>query len=206
MNKIGRLLICVMMVTLHPATTWGGDNAVSVLDRAASKIRSAKSLTVDYTLDSGGQSVDGTLILAGDCFQLTSPQIRSWYDGKTQWTYSSHIGEVNITEPTSDDLAQVNPFAILKSFSSNYTATIQKSQKGSQTILLKAKNKNPDISSISVTINTATDYPSAVKLTLAGGQTINIKIKSVIPGGLLPLSRFRYDPKDYPGINIVDLR
>lgn len=205
MSRICRLLICILAI-LIPAMSWGNNNAISILDKAASKIRSAKSLIAEYTLTSGGQTVNGILTLAGDCFQLSSPQVRSWYDGKTQWTYSSHIGEVNITEPTSEDLAQVNPFSILKSFSSNYTASTQKSAKGTSTVLLKAKKKNADISSVLVTVNNSTGYPSAIRLSLDGGQTVNIKINSVIPGGLLPISRFRYNPKDYPGINVVDLR
>lgn len=202
MKKIS-LIILLLFVS---ASVWGAETASAVLERTAAKIRAAKSLVVDYSLTAGGQTVDGVLTIAGNCFQLNSSEVKSWYDGKTQWTYSTHIGEINITEPTREELLQVNPFAIIQSFSTDYTATLLKSPGGFSNIRLSAKRKNLDITGATITINNTTGYPTAVKLVMNGGQTISIRVKSVSPGGLLPVSRFRFDHKAYPAVEVVDLR
>lgn len=195
-----------VLSVLSPLSMWGADSAGSVIKKCADKIRASKSLIVDYTLTSGGQKMDGSITIAGNCFSLSSPGVRSWYDGKTQWTYSAQVGEVNITEPTAEELAQVNPFAILDSFSSAYNASTTKSASGTTAVRLSPKDKKSDITGALVTISNSTGYPSAIKLNLRGGQTFDIKIKSVTPGGLVPVTRFRFNKADYPGLSVVDLR
>ena len=51
-----------------------------------------------------------SFVIQGDMFTISSPGLRSWYDGKTQWTYSSQIGEVNIITPTPEEVSQINPW------------------------------------------------------------------------------------------------
>lgn len=185
---------------------WCAETAYAVLERVASKIRSTKSITVDYSLSSGGQRSEGHLLLSGDRFMISSPQITSWYDGMSQWTYSSLAGEVNITEPTSEELAQVNPFAIIQSFSADYNASLKKSPKGFDTVILKSKRKNMDITSAEIVINNSTHYPAKIKLVMNGGQAISIEIKNIKTGGDVPLSDFRFNPTKYPAIPVIDLR
>lgn len=204
--KVRSIIFICLISILCPTVTWGAVNAGVIIKKCAEKIRSSKSLIVDYTLTSGSQTMTGSLTMAGDCFHLSTPQVKSWYDGKTQWTYSTQIGEVNVTEPTSDELAQINPFAILESFSSYYVASTSKSSGGETSVSLTPKGKKSDIAKVLVTINDHSLYPSAIQLTLRGGQTFDIKVKSVTPGGLLSASKFKFNRAEYPGIQVVDLR
>lgn len=201
-----KFTIILLLTFIFAPFIHGAESASAVLGRVAEKIRSSGSLNITYTLTANGERADGNILISSDCFQLSSPQVRSWYDGKTQWTYSSLMGEVNITEPTPEEIAQVNPFAIIKSFSTDYTASFLKSPKGFSNILLKSKKKNADITSATVTINNSTGYPYSIKLIMAGGQEFSVGIKSVKPGQPLPLSTFRYNTKEYPSVRVVDLR
>ena len=182
------------------------ETASQILDRAATKVRQQKSIVASYTISADGHNQDGTLTLAGDRFTLSSPGLASWYDGKTQWTYSDQIGEVNVTEPTPEELQQVNPFAIVNSFKKIYAATLLKSPVNEKKIALKANSKHSDIRNVVLTLDSSTLYPKQIVLTMSNRRTVTIKLNSIRPGGNLPLSFFRFDSKKYPGIQVIDLR
>ena len=63
-----------------------------------------------------------------------------------------------------------------------------------------------DITGGVITFSNTTGWPVALRLTLAGRQSIDITINSVTTGGRLPDSYFRFDTRKYPGVQVVDLR
>lgn len=206
-NIMLRALVIIMAVMSGASMqTFAAESAIQILDAAAAKAKNAKSLKAAYTILADGHRQDGTLTISGDRFTIASPQIASWYDGKTQWTYSTQTGEVNITEPTAEELQQVNPFAIISSFRKHYKATLLKSAAGQKKIKLTAGNPKSDIKSVVITFNASTLYPSNIELTMSNQRVVNINVTAVAPAGAIPLSEFRFDPKKHPGIPVVDLR
>lgn len=179
----------------------------ALLQRCAAKIKSAPSLSVTYTVSADGNTAEGLLVLQGEMFTISTPGMVSWYDGKSQWTYSDQIGEVNVISPTAEEVQQINPFAIVKSFSSSYSSEqVKSSSAGVTTLRLTAKNRKSDISSADVTINDKTLYPTRIVLTMSNRQKVTINIKNVKAGGKLPVSNFRFDDKRYPNVQVIDLR
>lgn len=201
-----RILFLIALLAGTIATMQGAETAASVLDRASAKIRNDKSIVSTYTISADGHLQSGTLTIAGDRFILTSPQISSWYDGKTQWTYSTQTGEVNITEPTPEELQQVNPFAIINSFRKLYKASLLKAPASEKKIKLTASNPKSDIKSVVLALNASTLYPTSIELTMSNRRTVTIHVTSTKSGGLLPVTDFRFNPKKYPGVPVVDLR
>lgn len=128
-----------------------------------------------------------------------------WYDGKTQWTLLPQQGEVNISEPSNEELSQINPFILISNFKKNYNASTLQKNKTTHKILLKSKIANAQILKAEIAIS-ANQLPESVKLTLVNGQTINIKISKITLASQLPLSTFRFPQQKYPKIEIVDLR
>lgn len=179
----------------------------ALLQRCAAKIKSAPSLSVTYTVSADGNTAEGLLVLQGEMFTISTPGMVSWYDGKSQWTYSDQIGGVNVISPTAEEVQQINPFAIVKSFSSSYSSEqVKSSSAGVTTLRLTANNRKSDISSADVTINDKTLYPTRIVLTMSNRQKVTINIKNVKAGGKLPVSNFRFDAKRYPNVQVIDLR
>lgn len=184
------------------------ESASQLLERSAGKFSAAKSIKANYTLTSSeGGTTKGSVIFSGEKFAMTSPEILTWYDGTTQWSYLVANEEVNVSEPTPEELQQINPFAIINKFRNAYTAKLLSSDASSKKILLTAKNaRKSDILMATVTLNAATLFPSKITLTLNGGQTVSIAISSVTQGKALPISTFRFPAAKYPGAEVIDLR
>ena len=203
MRRLFSIVSLLMVALCVSAASSGG----ALLQRCAAKIKSAPSLSVTYTVSADGNTAEGLLVLQGEMFTISTPGMVSWYDGKSQWTYSDQIGEVNVISPTAEEVQQINPFAIVKSFSSSYSSEqVKSSSAGMTTLRLTAKNRKSDISSADVTINDKTLYPTRIVLTMSNRQKVTINIKNVKAGGKLPVSNFRFDAKRYPNVQVIDLR
>lgn len=182
------------------------ESADALLKSAAEKLNHAKSINASYRISAEGQTMNGYLTVSKNRFFIDSPQMKSWFDGKTQWTYSAEMGEVNITEPTDDELAQINPFAILNTFRTNYKSQILKAEGNTQLIEMTPVNKKNAVSKLLVTIDKRTLYPSKIVIYTDGGSPVTIDVTAVSEGTLMPESSFRFDAKKFPGVEIVDLR
>ncbi len=165
--------------------------ASEILDKAASKINSAKSITAEYTISAASNKEKGTLILASGKFTLTSGSLRSWFDGLTLWTYSPAMGEVNITNPTAEELADINPFAVINAH---------------KQIDLTPVKKGMAFSKATVILDAATYLPKEIILTMPDKSKIEIAIDKVTAGNMINSRTFVFDPSYAPDAEIVDLR
>ena len=181
------------------------ESAESVMNKAADCIKKAKSVSADYTALANGDSLNGKIVISGEKFVLTSTAISTWFDGTTQWSYDSKSKEVNITEPTAEELQQINPFAIISSFQQSFKPMLLKAPKGQYKVNLTAKDKKADIKHAIVTFNASTYLPTEIQMDTPNGK-LTIKVKNAAVGGALPLTTFRFDKAKYPKAKVVDLR
>ena len=198
--------ILLSLVVFFSASDIYAINANEVLTNASEKYQKDGSISAQFTLSGIGNSTDGTITISGDKFHLSTPLLSIWYNGRTQWTYSAETNEVNITEPTVEELQQVNPFAIINSFRMQFNATLLKSANSMYRIqLTPLKSVNTSISKAIVTLNASTLYPNEIALTI-DKNIITIKTKNIKAIKNVPHKTFVFDEKKYPNAEIVDLR
>ena len=203
-----RLLSILAIAVITSAAAWGqAKSASQVMDAAAKKIQTMKSLSATYEMNADGEQMSGTLVMNGDKFHLSSEQIMAWYDGKTQWSYSADTNEVNIIEPTPEELVAINPFVIISSFKKAYTPTLLKSAAGTYKVKLVPMTKSASqIKEVTLTLNAKSYLPSYISLTLESSNKLDIKVKSIKGGTNYPHSTFVFNKKQLPKAEIVDLR
>lgn len=205
MKRIRSLLIIALFFLLNSVST-SAQNAANILAQASNKFSNSKSISATFSLIDNGRSQSGSIIVAGNKFAISAPQLSTWFDGKTHWSYSPNIKEVNITTPTSDELQQINPFAIISSFRNNFNAKLMSSAKGTYKIQLTPKKSNQSIKNVELTLNSSTYFPSLIIITAKNNTKATIKVKSIKAGVAQSASTFTFNAKKYPGVEIVDLR
>lgn len=199
-------LLYIAIFTVLSAES-AGPTASEILDRTSAAFQKAKTLAVEYTMTADGHKTKGNITISGDKFKLTSPEMTVWYDGKTQWTYNSDIREVNITEPTPEELADVNPFVIISSFRRNYNARIVKSAPNQYRLDLSPRgDSQQNIARAIITLDKSTYMPAEIALSVDGDHTLAIHILSIQQGKNYPVSTFVFNKNAYPKVEIVDLR
>lgn len=203
MKRFFLLSLTALVLTFSASAT---SDAISILDKALERFKSVPSVTAAYTLTASGEKVSGRVSFAGNKFTMTSPTLLTWFDGSTQWAYNKANNEVTVTEPSADELAQINPFSIIDNFRNAYTAKTLDSPTGFVKIQLTAKDPKAEISVAEVTINDKSLLPSQIVLTTRNKQSISIILSSVATGKKYNIKAFQFYAPNYPGVQIVDLR
>ena len=200
--KVIFVFICVWLM----AASARASEADAVLKNTVDKLKAAPSVVAQFALTQDGRTANGSITASQSRFVMSAGDMSVWYNGKTQWTMSRQAGECNITEPTADELAQVNPFEVLTSYTKYYTAKALKAAAGYKKIQLTPKSKSNEVSSAIVTINAKTRLPSQITVSLRNGSTISVKVTSINIGKAVAAATFNYPAKKYPKIEVIDLR
>jgi outer membrane lipoprotein-sorting protein len=195
--------ICFLIAaTLISAATFA-QTAKSVLDKAAANITVKSGVQVKFKVTGSMGNTSGTIAIKGRKFHATTPQAIVWFDGKTQWTYMKNNDEVNVTTPTESQLQAINPYNFINLYKNGYDATLNSSGKD-YVVHLTASTKDKKIRELFITVNKSSNTPTQVKLLQGTKWTIfdisDLKKQSV------PDSQFRFNAKDFPQAEIIDLR
>ena len=177
--------------------------ATNVLDKAAATITMKEGVKADFKMTGSMGSTSGTIVVKGKKFHATTPQASVWFDGKTQWTYMKDNDEVNISNPNESQLQAINPYNFINLYKKGYKATLN-SDGNSHVVHLTASSADRKIKELFITVDKKTYQPTQVKLLQGKKWTIfditNLKKRAT------PDAEFRFNAKDFPHAEIIDLR
>ena len=197
MKRIIFTLICALSLANVSAQT-----AKEILDKAASVVNAKKGATADFVMSGKYGNAAGTISIKGNKFVANTPQAKMWYDGKTQWTYMTSTEEVNVSTPTEAQQQTMNPYRFINLYNMGYAMTKKEVKNGFE-VYLKATNPKRTITEMYITVNNQF-VPTNVKMKTSKGWT-NINISNFRKASL-PDKAFRFNAKDYPKAEVIDLR
>ena len=155
------------------------------------------------------ESFEGTIIMKNNKFVLKTPDMATWFNGTTQWSYMPRSKEVNISAPSGSELRLLNPMFFLQDYKKDFNVSYigestSANAKIAYDIALVPKKKD-DIEKIEVQIEKNTSLPVKLVVLMRNDirSTVSIKeIKSATPSDNI----FSFNEADYPGVEVIDLR
>lgn len=178
-----------------------GTIARKTLDKAANKVGLTKGASADFTISGsklGTQS--GTIAIKGNKFNARTSNTIIWFDGKTQWLYNKKNQEVNISTPSSSQLQNMNPYNFLTLYKQGYTMSQTTTASGFQVHLI---GKGKSISEMYILIDKQYNIKQVKMKQGQQWHTINISNFKQQP---FSDNAFRFNAKDYPQAEVIDLR
>lgn len=201
-----KIYILLLAMICAVPNLFAADTAQQIIARCATKVSNSPSVSFKFTLKYGDTTSACDMVVAKEKYHLSSPQMKVWYDGNTQWTYAVDNHELSITEPTVDELLEANPFAILNHYDRIYNARRLKTNSPGDVVELTAKAKTENIRKAIVTIDPSTHLPLKMVVTMSNGRTFTVNVVSSAVGKVPAASTFVYDKKKFPASEIIDLR
>ena len=197
------MVIALSFIIYHlPFSFAYGQSAKQVLDKTAAIVAAKSGAKASFTIKGEQFNTSGTIAVKGKKFQATTPQATIWFDGKTQWTYLKKNDEVNVANPTEAELAAINPYNFIYMYQKGYKYTMEK-KNGSFIVHLTATDKR-SIQEMYITINSKSHIPSQIRMRQQKGwTTIDI---SGFKQSKLSDGMFRFNSKDFPNAEVIDLR
>ena len=183
--------------------TANAQSAKSVLDKAAASVTVASGVKANFRMTTTTGNTSGTIAIKGKKFYATTPQAKIRFDGKTQWTYLKNNDEVNVSNPTEAQLQAINPYNFINLYKNGYTYTMNTA--GTNYVIhLTSNSADRKIKELFITVNKKSYEPMQVKM-LQGKKWTTFDITSIKKEKIAD-SQFRFNSKDFPKAEIIDLR
>lgn len=143
----------------------------------------------------------GDLTIKGNKFRMNLGKNETKFNGNTQWVFMSEYNEVSITEPTKEELQEINPLAMIE----YYVSKDKISQSDDGAINFYPTNpKESEYFRIELRLN-KTNLPSRLVIHQKNGDKITLIFDSLNKTKVSD-DCFVFDVVKYPNVEVNDLR
>jgi outer membrane lipoprotein-sorting protein len=214
----GKSAVRIMLCAFLTVGFAEAQKAEMILEKAAAAYEKSNGIEAHFTAHihagtQGGaapESLEGTICMKGDKFRLITPDVHTWYDGETQWTYVVRTDEVNLSNPSGDELQYTNPMTLLRTWKKGFRLSYigeSTSDNGKMADDLRlVSSSNREIETIELQIDRTASLPVRITVTMKNGVRNTIRISRMRTNVNPPDTVFTFNPADYPGVVEVDLR
>ena len=209
------LWAAALCLSLIPAKAQQTPDARKILDETASLFTSKGGVKASFKVDNFTEgnlqgSATGTICIQGNKFQTTTPDMITWYDGETQWSYTKANDEVNVSVPTPEEQQGMNPYTFVNLYKEGYNYLLKETTlrgKNCYEITLTARDKQKSPHTIILDIDKDNHSLMCIRMRQRKkGQWTRISIQHLHTGQSFAATDFEFNPKDYPQAEIIDLR
>ena len=193
----------VLLLCLFTFLPLGAQSAKEVLDKAAAVVSAKSGCQASFTIKSDYMDTSGSIAIKDKKFHATTSQAVVWFDGKTQWTYVKKNDEVNVSNPTESQIQAINPYHFIYMYKQGYKYTMEK-KNGSYVVHLTATDQKKPVREAYLTLSQKTYAPTQIRMKQQKGwTTIGI---TAFKQAKLSDSLFRFNAKEFPTAEVIDLR
>lgn len=186
-------------------------SAGQILNQVVTKLQKAGIKASFEATTFKGVSPNGTVLVTiqaeGNKFKIQSSNMTTWFNGKTLWSMMLGSDEVNVSTPTEADIQKMNPTAFINLYRDNCTYYMEPDTYDGKTcrkitVVPKARTSFLRL----VILVDAKGNLMNVRLKDAKGNWMRFRISQLQTGIKFSKSTFEFSKKDYPKVEVIDLR
>lgn len=188
--------------------------ALETLDAMSKKYQAIPSFeaNISYMLTNDVEKISeefkGKITVKGNKFRLVLPEQEVINNGMYVWTYLPEAKEVNV-DKAENDSDEINPSRIYdiykKGFKYLYLADKTEGGVVCEEIDLVPENKNAQYFKIKMMINKKDKSIQSWTMFDKSGNRFKYTITKFNPGVKVDDAFFTFDPKKYPGVEVIEL-
>lgn len=202
------LIAVGVMLMLFAQSVSAQPEASVLVHKAVNNIRNHKNFEIvfNYYLDPGTDVIvtkAGQAWFQGDAYKIIMEEQHTISDGTTQWSYLVDDGEVMVGN-TSDE-PDNTPLKLLTTLDKDYTATYLPPSTKDESVV-KLTNPDGPYKSIKLYINNKTNMVMAIVIRHEDSDPFIIRIDEWKFDQDYKDGFFTFDEKDYPNVDIIDMR
>ena len=218
MNTMMRSIILSLSILLLSIASYAQSSAESkaILDKASNLFEQSEGVKLSFTLtpdspDGGAfEPQEGIAFVKRNKFKLDMPYSTIWCAGTTQWVLLKDANEVNISNPTPEELISISPLGLLNMYKTNYILKkpVARTFNGRATteIEMTPINKLQDFKSLTIALDNKTNNVVMVKFTTRDDSKNKLTISDYNSNNKFTNDLFQFNKNNHPGVEIIDLR
>lgn len=218
MKFLFSLSILSVLFIAQPAAAQQDPKAKSVLDAVSKKVTSLKTMKANFALKltggKGGNVTDsrkGSISLKGQKYHVVLGGQEIFCDNNTVWTYNKEAKEVQVAKynPAEQSMSPAKLFTpsfFEKEYSYSYKGERKEQGKNCDIVELTPHDKTKQLAKIELMVDKSTSMISGGNYWEKNGNKYAVTISNVIQNADIPDAQFSWNPKEHPGVEVVDLR
>ena len=216
MKKITIFTFVLAIVTFSNVFTTsvqaqGDKKSTAILEAMSNKYQKVKSFKAVFTYTpEGGKPLKGDATVKGTKFRLKMAGQEIFNDGKLMATYIKETNEVNLQDFDPSAGGDLDPTRIYSAYKKGFKyAFLQEKKEGAQTyevVELTSTGKNSQVDKVQIQVNKADKSINSWKIFQKNGQKVTYKVEQFQPDVTVPDTYFTFNSKQFPGVEVVDLR
>ncbi|QRR04211.1 outer membrane lipoprotein carrier protein LolA [Dyadobacter sandarakinus] len=193
------------------ASAQGDKKSSEILEAMSARYQKIKSFKAVFTYKPTGEKpLKGEATVKGTKFRLKMAGQEIFNDGKLMATYIKETNEVNLQDFDPTQTGDLDPTKIYSAYKKGFKYKyLQEKKEGAKTldvVELTSTNKNSQVDKVQIEVEKATRAISSWKIFQKNGQQVTYKVDQFQPDVKVADSYFAFNTKDYPGVEVVDLR
>ena len=212
------VLVIAVIFNVHAQVPKGMGNsdpeAKKILDAVSAKFKTYKSVQAKFQLkieNASGKSLgtkSGTVYMKGTKYRISVTGQEIYCDGSNVWTYDKASKEVTINkiDPSANSITPQKLFTNFydKDFLYKLNGSVPVNGKPMQEVELTPIDKTKAFHKVLVYVDKS--VISSTKVFEKTGNRYTYSMNNMSTNGNIPDATFVFDSKQYPGVEVVDLR
>ncbi|KQS24824.1 outer membrane lipoprotein carrier protein LolA [Dyadobacter sp. Leaf189] len=210
--RINACLLIAMLIAVSSAAFAQGDKRSSaILEAMSNKYQKIKSFKAAFTYSpEGGKPLKGEATVKGTKFRLKMAGQEIFNDGKLMATYIKETNEVNLQDFDPTAGGDLDPTRIYSAYKKGFKYAFLKEKKEGakslEVVELTSTNKSSQVDKVQIEVNKADKSINSWKIFQKNGQQVTYKVDQFQPDVAVADTYFTFNAKQYPGVEVVDLR
>lgn len=205
MKKVIAVIFLLMPLLAKPQVP----AADALLDKAVAAMKSDAPLQMDYSYtvyddDEVVQHDKGVMRLDAERYALLMNDMKVWSNGIVQWSYMAGINEIYITSSASEEAQNLSPLYIMEKFRDGYCKRMV--LRGNEAVVTLSSESAGDAEKVVLAVDMRTNRLKSMAVHMPGQGRVEVVLDRYIPRCKLGPDAFECPLKDYPGVEIVDMR
>ncbi|MBL0057290.1 MAG: outer membrane lipoprotein carrier protein LolA [Chitinophagaceae bacterium] len=214
LRSLAVLLLFASTVSAQPPKGMGNSDpeAKKVLDAVSAKFKTFKSVQSKFSLkiENAANKVlgnkSGMVYMKGTKYRISITGQEIFCDGSNVWTLDKAAKEVTISklDPTNNTITPQKLFTNF--YDKDFLYKLNGEVKGIQEIELTPIDKSKLFHKVLVFVSKATKTISSTKIFEKNGDRYTYSVSGMNTSSVIADNMFVFDIKNYPGVNVEDLR
>ncbi|HTB07441.1 MAG TPA: outer membrane lipoprotein carrier protein LolA [Bacteroidia bacterium] len=208
------LVLCLSVVAMYAQEETADPKAKAILQSLGKKTKAYKTIKAEFTMvvyGKDGKPTDnqkGNLTIKGGKYKFDMKNQVVISDSNTMWTYLKDANEVQINNVDHNtDKGSISPATIFTIYEKGFKSHFESEEGNLEVVDLYPKHPEKEkYHTIKLVIDKNKNQITSIKVMLKDGTMMSYTIDNFVTDTAIADSYFKFEAKDYPGVEVTDLR
>lgn len=203
------ITLCLVSATLV-GTALAQTSAKSVLDKVSQNLKGMKGATANFTYSTMDKNqhklgtINGKIALKGNKYYIKQGETEIYCNGQKTWNFNGS-DEVTVS-PVDNSNGVLNPQKLLAGnfVDKDFKSKMISSDGNYYVIELTPVDARKNFKKVDVYVNKSKNMITKGTVLEKGGNTVTFNMSDINTKAALPDSKFVFDPKSHPGVEVIN--